>query len=110
MFAAMLGAISATDRPTAAHTDSERLSPGFPGALDIGASMCSSSTLLRPLSLPPCPPVRKRQKDAKQRCNQLFPPAPARHPAPWPGKGIGVPLTPHCVFPESLSEPFCPLA
>jgi hypothetical protein len=27
MFAAMLGAISATDRPTAAQTDSERLSP-----------------------------------------------------------------------------------
>jgi len=39
MFAAMLGAISATDRPTAAHTDSERLSPGV---LDGLASICSS--------------------------------------------------------------------
>ncbi len=28
MFAAMLGAISATDRPTACQTDSERFSPG----------------------------------------------------------------------------------
>jgi hypothetical protein len=28
MFAAMLGAISAIESPTAAHTDSERLSPG----------------------------------------------------------------------------------
>jgi len=39
MFAAMLGAISATDRPTAAHTDRERLSPGV---LDGLASICSS--------------------------------------------------------------------
>jgi hypothetical protein len=39
MFAAMLGAISATDRPTAAHIDSERLSPGV---LDGLASICSS--------------------------------------------------------------------
>jgi len=39
MFAAMLGAISATDRPTAAHTDNERLSPGVPDGL---ASICSS--------------------------------------------------------------------
>ena len=39
MFAAMLGAISATDRPTAAHTDNERLSPGV---LDGLASICSS--------------------------------------------------------------------
>jgi hypothetical protein len=35
----MLGAISATDRPTAAHTDSDRLSPG---ALEGLASICSS--------------------------------------------------------------------
>jgi hypothetical protein len=33
MFAAMLGAISATEMPTAAHTDSERLSPGPPDGL-----------------------------------------------------------------------------
>jgi len=39
MFAAMLGAIKATDRPTAAHTDSDRLSPG---ALDGLASICAS--------------------------------------------------------------------
>ena len=39
MFAAMLGAMSATDRPTAAHTDSERFSPGV---LDGLASICSS--------------------------------------------------------------------
>jgi hypothetical protein len=46
MFAAMLGAISATDRPTAAHTDRERLSPG---ALDGLASICSSSLCLIPI-------------------------------------------------------------
>ena len=46
MFAAMLGAISATDRPTAAHTDSERLSPGAPEGL---ASICSSSLCLVPI-------------------------------------------------------------
>jgi hypothetical protein len=39
MFAAMLGAISATDRPTAAQIDKERLSPG---ALDGLASIGSS--------------------------------------------------------------------
>ena len=46
MFAAMLGAISATDSPTAAHTDSERLSPGLPGVsgtLNGVASIYSSS-------------------------------------------------------------------
>ncbi len=41
MFAAMLGAISAIESPTAAHTDSERLSPG---ALAGTGSICSSST------------------------------------------------------------------
>jgi hypothetical protein len=39
MFAAMLGAISATESPTAAHIDSERLSPGPPEGF---ASICSS--------------------------------------------------------------------
>src|SRR5580692_4891456 len=40
MFAAMLGAISATDSPTADQTDSERLSPGPPdGFASIYASL-----------------------------------------------------------------------
>jgi hypothetical protein len=39
MFAAMLGAISATDKPTAAHIDRERLSPGV---LEGLTSICCS--------------------------------------------------------------------
>src|ERR1700757_3504559 len=43
MFAAMLGAIKATDRPTAAHTDSDRLSPGALDGLGFiwASSLCS---------------------------------------------------------------------
>jgi hypothetical protein len=63
MFAAMLGAISATDRPTAAHTDSERLSPG---ALAGTGSISSSFYRFVPHKCPSGPDDTEGAKGTKQ--------------------------------------------
>src|SRR5579862_9011377 len=77
MFAAMLGAISATDRPTAAQMDSPRFSPntGYPSAAWPGspdpavgdgvAAICSSSAVLRSHSVPPTEADTEGAKDTK---------------------------------------------
>jgi hypothetical protein len=53
----MLGAMSAIDRPTAAQTDSDRLSPRVPST-----AMSSSLTGFVPHSVPPALARRKGQK------------------------------------------------
>src|SRR5580700_4923606 len=67
MFAAMLGAISATDRPTAAQIDSERLSPRVPST-----AMSASLRVLRLHSVPPTPADTEGAKGAKRRSDQVF--------------------------------------
>src|ERR1700683_1815327 len=59
MFAAMLGAISAIESPTAAHTDSERFRPGV---LAEPTSICSSFGPCRPLQCPSGPPATEEAK------------------------------------------------
>src|SRR5579862_2292177 len=100
MFAAMLGAISATDRPTAAQMDSPRFSPntGYPSAAWPGspdpavgdgvAAICSSSAVLRSHSVPPTEAGTEGAKDTKTST----PPGMygARGPYFW-GSGAGGP-------------------
>src|SRR5579864_3253793 len=103
MFAAMLGAISATDRPTAAQMDSPRFSPntGYPSAAWPGspdpavgdgvAAICSSSAVLRSHSVPPTEAGTEGAKDTKTST----PPGMygARGPYFW-GSGAGGPRLP----------------
>src|SRR5579862_3213472 len=85
MFAAMLGAISATDRPTAAQMDSPRFSPNtgypsaaWPGSADpaVGDGVAAIVLLLVLSSVPIVSlrtwAVRKGQNMRKRRFNQVF--------------------------------------
>src|ERR1700733_6825872 len=79
MFAAMLGAISATDSPTADQTDSERLSPGPPdGFASIYASLLDSVPIV---SLPPTRYGRGKKYESTIK-PALFPPPPPSPPPP----------------------------
>src|ERR1700689_5681719 len=99
MFAAMLGAISATDSPTADQTDSERLSPGPPdGFASIYASLLDFVPIV---SLPPTRYGRGKKYESTIQ--------PALFPVPRKPRPPSATAAPHPHPPRSRPSPRAPI-